>query len=193
MKITKSEFITSLKKYDKNFNKELKEVVFVGRSNVGKSSLLNAICNKKNLAKTSSTPGRTRLINYFKINDNFYIVDLPGYGYASGNQKEVDDWGKDLEYFFENNENIAVVLVLLDIRHLPSKKDEQMLSYLRMNNIDFEIVLTKADKLSKSQINKSVIDICSFLQIDKSLLTYTSSEKKINIENLLNKIENYIS
>lgn len=193
MKITKSEFITSLKKYDVNFNKNLKEVVFVGRSNVGKSSLINAICNKKNLAKTSSTPGRTRLINYFKINDNFYIVDLPGYGFASGNKKEVDDWGKDLEYFFEKNVNIAVVLVLLDIRHLPSKKDEQMLAYLRMNNINFEIVLTKADKLSKSQINKSINDICMFLQIDKSLLTYTSSEKKTNIENLLNKIENYIS
>lgn len=193
MKITKSEFVTSLKKFDAKFNTILKEVVFVGRSNVGKSSLINAICNKKNLAKTSSTPGRTRLINYFKINDNFFIVDLPGYGFASGNQKEVDDWGKNLEDFFENNKLISLVLVLLDIRHLPSKKDEQMLSYLRSNNIEFEIVLTKADKLSKSQIIKSINDICSYLQIDKSLVTTTSSEKKSNINILINKIENYIS
>ena len=193
MKITKSEFVTSLKKFDAKFNTILKEVVFVGRSNVGKSSLINAICNKKNLAKTSSTPGRTRLINYFKINDNFFIVDLPGYGFASGNQKEVDDWGKNLEDFFENNKLISLVLVLLDIRHLPSKKDEQMLSYLRSNNIEFEIVLTKADKLSKSQMIKSINDICSYLQIDKSLVTTTSSEKKSNINILINKIENYIS
>lgn len=193
MNITKSEFVTSLKKFDAKFNTILKEVVFVGRSNVGKSSLINAICNKKNLAKTSSTPGRTRLINYFKINDNFFIVDLPGYGFASGNQKEVDDWGKNLEDFFENNKLISLVLVLLDIRHLPSKKDEQMLSYLRSNNIEFEIVLTKADKLSKSQMIKSINDICSYLQIDKSLVTTTSSEKKSNINILINKIENYIS
>ena len=192
MKITESEFVISVNNKNNLIKGDMPEIVFVGRSNVGKSSLINAICNKKNLAKTSSTPGRTRLINYFKINKTFLLVDLPGYGYASGVQKEVNDWGTIIKDYFEYSKNIRAVFVLLDVRRTPSDKDIQMINYLIYKNLPYKLCITKADKLSKSAALKNIKVISDVLKTNVSEMIVTSSEKHTNIDLIVQAIQNYI-
>ncbi|MEA4912521.1 MAG: ribosome biogenesis GTP-binding protein YihA/YsxC [Oscillospiraceae bacterium] len=127
------------------------EIVFCGRSNVGKSSLLNKLCNRKSLARVSATPGKTTTVNYFSAGDGYYLVDLPGYGYAKRSQAEKARWAKLLEYYFVSGRDIRLALLLLDMRHAPSEEDGTMLAYLRELRVPMLIVLTKADKLNKTE------------------------------------------
>lgn len=156
MKITSAEFINSIYDLRTLPKSVLSEFVFVGRSNVGKSSLINKICNKKRLAKIGSIPGKTRQLNYFLINEEFYLVDLPGYGYAKVPEQIRAGWRKLVEDYISERENVNMVFVLIDSRHEPTYLDELMVSWLEYYEIPFSIVLTKADKISKNKMEKQI-------------------------------------
>ena len=135
------------------------EIAFLGRSNVGKSSFINSICNIKKLAKTSSTPGKTRLINFFEINESFMFVDLPGYGYAKVSAKMQDDWQKNLEDYLLNREQLKCLILLIDARHDIQKNDLMMIEWLNYNKLNFKVIATKADCYSKSKLQAHLNDI----------------------------------
>ncbi|MBM4157381.1 MAG: YihA family ribosome biogenesis GTP-binding protein [Ignavibacteria bacterium] len=156
MKIISSEFIESIYDLRTLPKSVLKEFVFVGRSNVGKSSLVNKICNKKKLAKIGSVPGKTRQLNYFLINEQFYLVDLPGYGYAKVPEQIRAGWRKLVEDYISDRQNVSMVFVLIDSRHEPTYLDELMVSWLEYYEIPYAIVLTKADKISKNKMDKQI-------------------------------------
>lgn len=160
------------------------EFVFSGRSNVGKSSLINKLCNRKNLARVSSTPGKTATINFYSV-DGCYLVDLPGYGYAKVSASERKRWDELINSYFDAARQNALLIQLLDCRHAPSADDMQMLEYIRYHNIDFVVALTKADKLKKSQIEAAKAEfeeICRPFGCKAVILT--SSEKGTGIEQL---------
>ena len=159
MKIINAEFITSSDclKNCPDFN--LPEIAMIGRSNVGKSSFINAITNRKNLARTSNTPGKTRLINFYKINDELIITDLPGYGYAKTSKAEQEKWRKTLEDYLTNREPLVGVIQLIDARHSVQNNDIQMRDWLDYYNIPVITVATKVDTISKNQATKSVNEI----------------------------------
>ncbi|HEX9026968.1 MAG TPA: ribosome biogenesis GTP-binding protein YihA/YsxC, partial [Clostridium sp.] len=131
------------------------EVAFVGRSNVGKSSIINSLTNRKKLAKVSQTPGKTRLVNFFLINNDFYLVDLPGYGYAKVSKSEKDSWGKTVEMYLTNREQLKRVVLLVDSRHKPSGDDIMMNEWFRHFGYNVVVVGTKSDKLTKNDLKKS--------------------------------------
>ena len=134
---------------------DLPEIVFSGRSNVGKSSLINKIVNRKNLARTSSKPGKTGTINFYKL-DKLRFVDLPGYGYAKVSESEKKRWADLMEGYFNSNRNIKLVLQIIDMRHAPTKNDLEMLDFLKYNGFNFVVVLTKSDKLNKTQFTSQI-------------------------------------
>jgi GTP-binding protein len=156
MKITEAIFLQSNTDYEKCPKPDKPEYAFIGRSNVGKSSLINALVQKKNLAKTSQTPGKTQLINHFQIDKKWYLVDLPGYGYAKVSKTDREKFEKMIHEYLENRENLIYTFVLIDIRHEPQKIDMEFMSTLGEQDIPFCIVFTKADKLSQTAINKNV-------------------------------------
>jgi GTP-binding protein len=156
MKINSAEFINSIYDLRTLPKSVLSEFVFVGRSNVGKSSLINKICNKKNLAKIGSVPGKTRQLNYFLINEEFYLVDLPGYGYAKVPEQIRAGWRKLVEEYISERQNVNMVFVLIDARHEPTYLDELMVSWLEYYEIPYAVVLTKADKISKNKMEKQI-------------------------------------
>ncbi|HEY5123157.1 MAG TPA: ribosome biogenesis GTP-binding protein YihA/YsxC [Ignavibacteria bacterium] len=156
MKITSAEFIDSIYDLRTLPKSVLSEFVFVGRSNVGKSSLVNKICGKKKLAKVGSVPGKTRQLNYFLINENFYLVDLPGYGYAKVPEQIRAGWRKLVEDYISERQNVSMVFVLIDARHEPTYLDELMVSWLEYYEIPYAIVLTKSDKISKNKMEKQI-------------------------------------
>ena len=155
MEIKTAAFVTSMPRYGSFPGRGLPQIAVAGRSNVGKSSLINALCRVRNLAKTSSTPGKTRLINAFLINegmsDAFHLIDLPGYGFARVSQKERESWGKMMDGYFQNAQELRLVLHLVDIRHAPSEGDLMMNRFLYQGGLPFQVVATKADKLSRAQ------------------------------------------
>lgn len=154
LKINSAEFlqgVTDLRQLPKN---ELREIVFIGRSNVGKSSLLNKMCNKKNLARSSSTPGKTREINYYIINDEFYFVDLPGYGYAKVPEQMKAGWKRLIEDFLKREDQIALAVQLVDSRQEPTPLDLMMMDWLEYYEVPYLLVLTKADKLPVSKLSR---------------------------------------
>lgn len=192
MVIKSAEFVTSVA--DKNYYKsDLNEVAFVGRSNVGKSSLINFIVGRKKLAKTSSMPGKTSLINYFLVNKQFLLVDLPGYGYAEVSKDQKTNWGDFLEEYLKTSENLKCVYLLLDIRRTPTNQDEQMLNFLYFNRISTKVVVTKIDTLSKAQVSNQLQIICSKLGITKKDIIVTSSQDKEGHKELLDSIEQFIT
>ena len=156
MKIKSAEFIDSIYDLRTLPSSVLSEFVFVGRSNVGKSSLINTICNKKRLAKIGSVPGKTRQLNYFLINEEYYLVDLPGYGYAKVPEQIRAGWRKLVEDYISERENVNMVFVLIDARHEPTYLDELMVSWLEYYEIPFAVVLSKADKISKNKMEKQI-------------------------------------
>ncbi len=156
MEIKKAEFVISNSDVKKLPKEPLPEYAFIGRSNVGKSSLINMLTNRKNLAKTSSTPGKTQLINHFKINDNWFLVDLPGYGYAKTSKTTRKKFQKLITDYFKNRKNLVNAFVLVDSRLEPQKIDLEFMEWLGKNRIPFSIVFTKADKLSSSQLAKNI-------------------------------------
>ena len=149
-----AEFIKSLTGLSQKPEEKLPEIAFVGRSNVGKSSLMNALFNRKNLVKTSSTPGKTQLINYFLVDKSTYFVDLPGYGYAKIPKKMLDSWQKMLEGYIAESEELRLVCLLIDSRHNLMEKDKQMAEWLNFLGTPFIVVLTKTDKLPRNKISK---------------------------------------
>ena len=132
------------------------EVAFAGKSNVGKSSLINGLMNRKSLARTSSQPGKTQTINYYNINDEIYFVDLPGYGYAQANEHVKAQWGKMIEDYLHKSKQLKLVFLLIDIRHAPSENDRIMYDWIRRNGYDPIIIATKLDKIKRSQVQKCI-------------------------------------
>ncbi len=151
MKVTSAEFIKSAVKAEQYPKTGLPEIAFAGRSNVGKSSLINAVLGRKKLAQTSSTPGKTRLINFFNINGRLVFVDLPGYGFAKVSRAEQAGWAPMIEAYLRDRETLALVVVILDVRHDPTQQDRDLIEWLRHYGRPFLIVLTKADKLSRGE------------------------------------------
>ena len=171
---------------------EYPEIAFAGRSNVGKSSLMNKLFDRKNLVRVSSKPGKTTLINFFRV-ENTDFVDLPGYGYAKVAKSEKERWSALIEGYFNQDRNFALVVSLIDIRHEPSKLDTSMVAYLQELELPFVIALTKADKLSKMQRQKQLAVIKRSLAIaDNSKFIVTSAEKGIGIDELRTRINSSI-
>lgn len=193
MKITKSRFITSVANANKVVVDEKKQIAFVGRSNVGKSSLINMLVNNSKLCKTSQTPGRTRLINYFLINDAFYFVDLPGYGFAQASKKDVFGWQGLIEPYLKNNAMLKCVCVLVDVRHNPTEQDKQMINYLFYYQIPFIIVATKCDKLSKTKVKPALNKIAGELKVGVQNVYGISSQTSFGKDELLNKLEQFLN
>ena len=175
MKIKKADFVKSAV-YEKDYPEQLDkmEFAFVGRSNVGKSSLINSLTSRLKLARTSKTPGRTQLINYFLINDEFYIVDLPGYGFAKVPKEMKKQWGKTMERYIASKRK-KLVFVLLDIRRVPSDEDIEMLEWLEYNEMDYKIIFTKIDKLSNKERAKQLKAIKTRLVFEKEDVFFHSS------------------
>ena len=158
----------------------LPEVAFAGKSNVGKSSLINGIMNRKSLARTSSQPGKTQTINFYNVNETFYLVDLPGYGYAKANQQVKAQWGKMIERYLHSSKQLKAVFLLVDIRHDPSANDKQMYQWMRHYGYDPIIIATKLDKINRSQIQKHVKAIRVGLEAEKDTIIspYSSLSKQ---------------
>jgi GTP-binding protein len=195
MEITSAEFIISNTDIEKCPPPNKPEFAFIGRSNVGKSSLINMLTGRKDLAKTSSTPGKTQTINHFLINKAWYLVDLPGYGYASVSKSLKEKWVPMIDSYFENRENLYCTFVLLDSRIDPQIKDMDFIRHLGSLGIPIAIVLTKTDKLKQSELGKSKNKIETQLLKDWEEippLFITSSEKKSGRTALLDFIENAI-
>ena len=169
---------------------DLKEIAFAGRSNVGKSSLLNLLTGRKSMARVSGAPGKTRTINFYRINDEFRIVDLPGYGYAKVSKSISQDWGLMMETYLEKRENLLKVVQLVDIRHAPSVQDVQMYEYLRHFGLDGIVVATKADKVSKNEMQKCLAVIKKTLSLSEDdILIPVSALKRTGQDKLLEVME----
>ena len=166
------------------------EIAFAGRSNVGKSSLLNLLTGRKSLARVSGSPGKTRTINFYRINDRFRIVDLPGYGYAKVSRSVTENWGAMMENYLEGRKNLKRVVQLVDIRHAPSAQDVQMYQYLRYYGLAGIVVATKADKVSRNELPKCINQIRKALQLEaEDLVIPVSALKRTGYETLLEEIE----
>lgn len=189
MKIQSAKYLTSVVNEKEILKDEKMEFAFVGRSNVGKSSLINALTGVKNLAKTSSTPGLTKMINYFLINNSFKFVDLPGYGYAKTGQKHIANWAGLMEKYLLNSELLRTVFVLVDSRHEPSELDKMMIEFLNHYQIPYIIIATKVDKLAKSKIPQSLAKIAKALGVRREIILPFSSENLFGKEQILEYIE----
>lgn len=192
MNFQKADFIASYGISSQLPESDRVEFVFSGRSNVGKSSLINRLCSRKNLARVSSTPGKTATINFYSV-DDLYFVDLPGYGYAKVSNADRDRWDKLINSYFEENRNNELLIQLLDCRHDPSADDVQMLQFLHYHRIPFVIVLTKADKLKKSQVAETQSRFEKIgLQYGSQKVFLTSSEKGTGMEELKQYLESVL-
>ena len=192
MKITKAEFICSNTRVDLCPQESIPEYAFIGRSNVGKSSLINMLVERKKLAKTSSTPGKTRLINHFKINHEWFLCDLPGYGYAKVSKKDRETFSKMIQRYALDRTNLVCFLVLVDARHKPQQLDLDFIEWLGDSQLPFVIVLTKIDKinqLGKSENLKLLKDELSKTWDELPLIFETSAEKGTGRKELLKFIE----
>lgn len=190
MIIKKSDLETVAVRPDQYPAADLKEIAFVGRSNVGKSSLLNTITGRKKLARVSGSPGKTRTINFYIVNDSFRIVDLPGYGYAKVSKSVSKGWGEMMERYLSDRENLIKVIQLVDIRHEPSRQDMEMYQYLRYYGLDGIVVATKADKVSRNQQQKYIKTIKQTLKLSgEDMVIPVSSLKRTGHEQLLEVME----
>ena len=180
----------SEKQYPKN---NIPEIVLVGKSNVGKSSFINTMLGRKNLARTSSEPGKTRQINFYNVDNNFYFVDLPGYGYSKMSKEEQVKVGKFIEDYLSNRKQIALIIFLIDIRHSPTENDVMMYDYIINTGFPCIIIANKADKIASTKVQEAVQDLQNELNPLKDLIFLPfSSEKKIYEEAVWNEIENRI-
>ena len=193
MKINSVSFVKSSQKWQDCPEPNLPEYAFIGRSNVGKSSLINALMNQKDLAKTSQTPGKTQLINHFLVNEEWYLTDLPGYGYARVSKSQRKDFEKLITNYILNRENLVHLFVLVDIRHLPQKIDLEFIEWCGENQISFSIIFTKSDKMkTQAAAEKSVAEYKKILLESWEELPnifVTSAEKKLGGEQILDFIE----
>lgn len=190
MKIVKSELDTVAVKPSQYPADTMTEIAFAGRSNVGKSSLLNLLTGRKKLARVSGSPGKTRTINFYLINDAFRIVDLPGYGYAKVSRSVTENWGDMMERYFQSRKGLRKVIQLVDIRHKPTAQDVQMYEYLRHYGLDGIVVATKADKVSRNEAQKNIAVIRKTLQLTPAdKVIPVSALKRTGYEQLLSEIE----
>ena len=164
----------------------LPQIAFVGRSNVGKSSSINTLLNRKKIARVSQTPGKTRTINFYKINSEFYFVDLPGYGYAKLSKEEKSSWGKVMEEYFINSKNLIHVFILVDIRHEPKEDDVLMLDFVRHYGIPVSIIATKSDKVTRNDAAISKRTIKSKMKLEGERILPISALKKTGVEEIWN-------
>ena len=190
IKIKKSELETVAVKPSQYPPAGLPEIAFAGRSNVGKSSLLNLLTGRKALARVSGSPGKTRTINFYKVNDAFRIVDLPGYGYAKISKSVSENWGEMMESYLSNREGLKKVIQLMDVRHAPSAQDVQMYEYLKYYGLDGIVVATKADKVSRNELQKCISVIRKTLGLSpEDKVIPISSLKRTGQDILLGEIE----
>lgn len=166
-------------------NDNFDEIAFAGRSNVGKSSFINSFLGKKNLAKTSSKPGKTKTINFYKINDKFRLVDLPGYGYAKVSKKEKQKWNNLIHDYLYKRENLKEVFLLVDIRHAPTKQDKQMYDWIIDSGFTGFVIATKYDKIPKTHLKKHIKEIMKTLNIDDEGLIFAYSSVTSHNKNVL--------
>ena len=166
----------------------LPQSAFVGRSNVGKSSSINTLLNRKKIARVSQTPGKTRTINFYKINSEFYFVDLPGYGYAKLSKEEKSSWGKVMEEYFINSKNLIHVFILVDIRHEPKEDDVLMLDFVRHYGIPVSIIATKSDKVTRNDAAISKRTIKSKMKLEGERILPISALKKTGVEEIWNHV-----
>ena len=178
------------KQYPKN---NLPEIVLVGKSNVGKSSFINTMINRKKLARTSSEPGKTRQINFYNIDDTFYFVDLPGYGYSKMSKKEQEQVGHFIEEYLFNRSQISLIIFLIDIRHAPTDNDKLMYNYIISSGLPFIILANKADKIAITKVENVVLDLQKQINPIGDIKTLPfSSERKIYKDEVWNIIEEYL-
>ena len=171
----------------------LPEIVLVGKSNVGKSSFINTMLNRKSIARTINTPGKTRQINFYNIDEQFYFVDLPGYGYSEMSKSEQLKVGHFIEEYLSKSKYISCIILLLDIRHKPTENDRLMYRFLIDNNFPFFVIANKADKIAITKVNKAVQEICDFLNPMHDIVFLPfSAERKIYVENAWIEIEKYL-
>ncbi len=188
--INRASFVTSMTKYHEDFpDCGLPQIAVVGKSNVGKSSLINCLTRQSKLARTSSTPGKTRLINVFLINNSFHLIDLPGYGYAKVSRSEQATWGAMMDSYFTQSRHLCHVFSLVDIRHEPTQDDHQMNQYIREMNIPFTVVATKSDKISRGARMKNLAPICRGLLVQPWQVICFSSEDRTGRPEMLQKID----
>ena len=172
----------------------LPEFAFAGKSNVGKSSLINALINRKSLARTSSQPGKTQTINFYNVEDALYFVDLPGYGYAKVSQEIKEKWGKMIERYLQKSKQLKLVFLLIDIRHEPSANDKNMYEWIEYNGFEPVIIATKLDKINRSQVQKHIKMLRTGLGLKKeTILIPFSSETKQGKEEVWNIIDSYLT
>ena len=177
MKINNVEFVTSAVRRSQYPEGKIPEFLLVGRSNVGKSSFINTLMNRKNLARTSSIPGKTQTLNFYLINDTFYFVDVPGYGFARVSQKLKNKFGEMIEDYLKERENLKMVFMIIDVRHKPTEDDILMYNYLKYYNIPVTIIATKSDKISKNNYDKNI-------KIIKDTLNLTEETKVVLFSSL---------
>ncbi len=189
MKIRSSEIEVSAIRKEQYPAEGLPEIALVGRSNVGKSSATNALLNRRNFARTSQTPGKTRTINFYKINKEFYFVDLPGYGYAKVSKSEKDKWGVIMERYLQDRQELCAIFLLVDIRHEPTNDDVMMYEWIKHFGYNCVVIATKADKISRGQYQKHISIIRKKLQLEKDeKVIPLSSSKKTGVEDVWNEI-----
>lgn len=191
--IKEAKFLLSLSELKPFEGDDMPQIAAAGKSNVGKSSLINSLTRRSKLARTSSEPGKTRLINFYTINGTFNLVDLPGYGFAKASKQEKGRWGAMIEGYLENSKSLRHVFQLVDIRHEPTADDALMVEYLRHYDIPFSVIATKCDKLSKAQQGRSIPVICRKLVVQPWEIIKYSSEDGTGRDQLLDKIEEILS
>ena len=202
MKVKDSQFVISAVSPKQYPSDGLEQIVLVGKSNVGKSSFINTMINRKNLARTSSEPGKTRLVNFYKVRGqkenfdeetSFYFVDLPGYGYSKMSKSQQVEVGKFVEEYLQKSPNISLVVLLIDIRHDPTADDKMMYDYIIKNNLPCVIVCNKADKIAVTKVDGEVDRLQDVLNPLKDLTFMPfSAERKIYTDNMWNKVEEYL-
>jgi len=190
MIIKKAELVSVAVKKEQYPNDDMPEIAFAGRSNVGKSSLFNLLVNQRNLARVSGSPGKTRTINFYEVNERFRIVDLPGYGYAKVSKSLSQTWGDMIESYLKNRAGLIKVIQLVDIRHAPSAQDIQMYEYLAHYNLAGIVIATKADKVSRNELQKCISTIRKTLNMPaEDKVIPISALKRTGYENLLAEID----
>ncbi|MCP3875462.1 MAG: YihA family ribosome biogenesis GTP-binding protein [Desulfobacteraceae bacterium] len=186
------EFVKSAVKPSQYPEYDLPEIAFAGRSNVGKSSLINTLIQRRNMVKTSSKPGCTQLVNFFLINEDLSFVDLPGYGYAKVSKKIRAQWQPMINLYLSQRQSLLGLILLIDIRRDPGKEEKDMVDWLEVHKKPYLIILTKSDKLSKTKQKKRLFSICSLLNREKSSVILFSAKTKMGRDTVLDEIENLI-
>ena len=193
MQIKKSKFVRSLSRFGDFPGQGLPEIAMAGKSNVGKSSLINSLARNSRLARTSAEPGKTRLVNLYLLNDAFFLVDLPGYGFAKAPKQEKDKWSEMIEGYLKGSTHLKRVFQLVDLRHEPTQEDVMMVRYLRHSDIPFTVIATKADKLSKAQRGRNIPLICRTLEVQPWEVLIYSSKDGTGREALLSMLEKEVA